>query len=511
MTRQIWLARETCRYRRIGARPLTDDMALSMPTLPGDDHHASSRHGLEWPARPRFRRALSLALCSLMMATMAPNAQARDASSASSAAALQADALPRREAVLDVIKRSASAEVARLSQAETSPSTGRAADANWISATFFVGAMKLVEAVDSADVLDFASRSAQRFHYAFHGDARPVDLVDPDYQAIGDLYQALYLRTGAPGMLLPLKQRLDYTLPYLELTPPPEKLVWWWCDVLFMAPPVMARMAAITGDAHYLQAMDVQWWRAYDRLYDRDEQLYKRYEGAIEGPSPNGKKPFWARGQGWVIGGLARILETMPQDFPTRPRYLQQFKQLAARLASLQQPDGLWRASLLDLEAYPEPETSGTAFFTYALAFGINHGLLDRKTYLPQVLKAWAGLNRYVLPSGILGQVRTGSSQSTPTKPDATALYASGAFIMAGVEVSKLGLPITELPIKLAQPPQLRHDDVSPRPLPEGASPEQVREHQRREAERQAIAKLPFDPPVDDKDFVSPLLLKPAR
>jgi rhamnogalacturonyl hydrolase YesR len=458
------------------------------------------------PSRRRFRAAIGLALLGVMASIAA---QAADAARDT---ALQAAQLPRPEAVLDVVRRSASAEVARLNQAETDPAAGRAVDANWVSATFFVGAMKLVEAADAPDVSDFATRSAQRFHYAFHGDAQPVDLIDADYQAIGDLYQALYLRSGAPGMLLPLKQRLDYSLRYLQQTPAPQKLVWWWCDVLFMAPPVMARMSAITGDSRYLQAMDVQWWRAYERLYDRDEHLYKRYEGSIEAPSPNAKKPFWSRGQGWVIAGLARMLETMPQDFARRPRYVQLYQQMVTRIVALQQPDGLWRASLLDPQAYPEPETSGTAFFAYALAFGINHGLLDRNTFLPPLLEAWAGLNRYVLPSGILGQVRTGSNQAAATLAESTTLYASGAFIMAGVEVAKLGLPVTSLPLKLPSPPKPRPDSsVATRPVPEGASPEQIREQRRREAERDAIARLRFDPLADDADFTSPLLSAPAR
>lgn len=443
-----------------------------------------------------LRSSFGVVLRGLMIAVMAETAAAE---------------VPQRDAVLAVVKRAASAEVARLSQAEANPSAGKVVDANWMSATFFVGAMKLVDAVDAPDVLEFASKSAQRFHYAFHGDARPVDLIDADYQAIGDLYQALYLRSGEPGMLLPLQQRLDYSLRYLQMTPAPPKLVWWWCDVLFMAPPVLARMSALTGDERYLQAMDVQWWRAHERLYDRDEHLYKRYEGAIEAPTPHGSKPFWSRGQGWVIAALARMLETMPQDFPTRPRYVQLFQELATRLLNLQQPDGLWRASLLDREAYPQPETSGTAFFTYALAFGINHGLLDRQTFLPPVLKAWDGLNRYVLPSGILGQVRTGGSQAAAALPESTALYASGAFIIAGVEVAKLAQPVAALPIKLPQPPKPQAERFVPRPPPEGASAEQLREHQRREAEREAVARLPFDPIADDPHFSSPLLSKPAR
>lgn len=417
---------------------------------------------------------------------------------------LQANAvsnkIPERDQTIAVVKKLASAEVARLKEIETKPELKRRhINTNWISATFFVGSAKLVEVVNVPDVLAFNLETAQRFNYAHQGHGAPVHLINADDQAIGDLYQAIYLRTGLPGVLMPLQQRLDYTLPYLALTPAPQKLVWWWCDSLFMAPPVLTRMSAITGDKKYIDAMDKQFWRVYERLYDKNINLFARDERFIERRSANGKKIFWSRGQGWVVAGLARILEAMPENYPSRPEYVKLFQEMMASIARFQQPDGLWRASLLDLEAYPEPETSGTAFFTYAMAFGINHGLLDRKTYLPRVLKGWAGLNNYILPSGILGQVQSAGDQPVPTKRETTALYASGAFILAGLEVANLHQPITKLPVPLPKPPKPEYhpSDIPPSPLPANPTPEQVREDQRRNAEKQAVKDLMFDPLVD--------------
>lgn len=408
--------------------------------------------------------------------------------------------IPEREHTIATVKKLASAEVARLKEIETKPELKRRAiNTNWISATFFVGSAKLVDVAEVPDVLAFNLETAQRFNYAHQGHGAPVHLINADDQAIGDLYQAIYLRTGLPGVLMPLQQRLDYTLPYLSLKPAPQKLVWWWCDSLFMAPPVLTRMSAITGDAKYIDAMDQQFWRVYNRLYDKNVNLFARDERFIERRSANGKKIFWSRGQGWVVAGLARILEAMPENYPSRPQYLKLFQEMMASIARFQQPDGLWRASLLDLEAYPEPETSGTAFFTYAMAFGINHGLLDRKTYLPQVLKGWAGLNNYILPSGILGQVQSAGDQPVPTKRETTALYASGAFILAGLEIAKLNQPTSKLPLPLPKPPKPEYhpSDIPDSPLPANATAEQIREDQRRNAERQAVKDLAFDPLTD--------------
>ncbi|MES2674620.1 MAG: glycoside hydrolase family 88 protein [Pseudomonadota bacterium] len=416
--------------------------------------------------------------------------------------------IPEPDAVLSVVKKLASAEVARLKSLETNPIPGKwGISTNWISATFFVGTAKLTNIVDIPDVLAYNFETARRFNYAHQGGGAPVHLINADDQAIGDLYQSLFLRTGSPGMLMPLQQRLDYTLPYLSFSPEPKRLVWWWCDSLFMAPPVLTRMSAITGDPKYINAMDVQYWRTYNRLYDHKEKLFARDERFIERRSENGKKIFWSRGEGWVVAGLARILEAMPENYPSRPQYVKLFKEMMASIVKLQQPDGLWRASLHDLKAHPEPETSGTAFFTYAIGFGINHGLLDRKRYLPHVLSGWAGLNNYILPNGILGQVQTAGDQPVPTKRENSALYASGAFILAGLEVAKLREEVTQLPIKLTAPSAITYhpSDMKPRTLSSNATPEEIREFNRYIAERQASENLAFDPLVDDPHYKSPI------
>ncbi|MBP2157925.1 MULTISPECIES: glycoside hydrolase family 105 protein [Asticcacaulis] len=459
----------------------------------------------------RRQFCLSLAVAVMLAAPATDISAAAPATEAPKTPAVRPDAIPDREETLSILRRSASAEVARLKGIEDGAAPRRfGVSTNWISATFFVGAMKLTQTTDAPDVLDYGLSTARRFNYGHQGDGAPVHLINADDQAIGDLYQAIYLHTGSPGTLLPLKQRLDYTLPYLTLSPQPKKLVWWWCDSLFMAPPVLARMSAITGDPKYIQAMDVQWWRTYERLYDTEQHLYARDERFIERRSPNGKKIFWARGEGWVLAGLARVLEVMPEDFPTRPRYIALYREMAARIASLQQADGLWRSSLLDPDAFPEPETSGTAFYTYALAFGINHGILERDKYLPHVLKGWAGLNQYVLPSGILGQVQSAGDQPVPTRRETTALYASGGFLLAGLEVANLGRPVSALPIKLPEPAQLQYhaSDMRPTVIPANATPEQLKELARREAEREAVKLLAFDPMVDDPAYISPVAAK---
>jgi rhamnogalacturonyl hydrolase YesR len=212
----------------------------------------------------------------------------------------------------------------------------------------------------------------------------------------------------------------------------------WWCDALFIAPPVWTRMYSATGDRKYLAYMNEEWTRTSDRLYDPQEHLYARDSTYLNRTEANGKKIFWSRGNGWVMGGLVRTLRYLPQDDPLRGRYIGQLREMAARVASIQGPDGLWRAGLLDPAGYDLPEVSGSALFTYALAAGVNDGYLDAKTYGPIIAKAWAGMLQHVYADGRLGCIQQTGAEPAPFKASASYTYGVGAFLMAGSEIRKM-------------------------------------------------------------------------
>lgn len=213
---------------------------------------------------------------------------------------------------------------------------------------------------------------------------------------------------------------------------------WAWCDSLFMGPPALALAHKATDNDAYLSKLDRLWWKTKDYLYDEEEHLYFRDSRYFEPREKNGEKVFWSRGNGWVYGGLARVLDFTPEDWVARPRFEAHFKEMSARLIELQQPDGYWRSSLLDPASYPAPETSGTGFFTYGLAWGINHGLLDEATYLPHVKKGWEALARQVDANGRLGHVQQVGQDPRSVQPTDTEVYGVGAFLLAGSEVIQL-------------------------------------------------------------------------
>ncbi|HVS30958.1 MAG TPA: glycoside hydrolase family 88 protein, partial [Thermoanaerobaculia bacterium] len=213
---------------------------------------------------------------------------------------------------------------------------------------------------------------------------------------------------------------------------------WTWCDALFMSPPALAMATRATGNRRYADFMNRMWWKTTDYLYDKEEHLYYRDSRFFTERAPNGKKVFWSRGNGWVMAGLARVLQNLPDDFEDRPRYETLFREMAPKIASLQGDDGYWRSSLLDPGTRPLPETSGTAFFVYALAWGVNEGLLDRPAYEPVIRKGWSALVRATRPDGMLGWVQRIGDQPGDTTADGTEIYGTGALLLAGSEVHRM-------------------------------------------------------------------------
>jgi hypothetical protein len=215
---------------------------------------------------------------------------------------------------------------------------------------------------------------------------------------------------------------------------------WSWCDALFMAPPAWIRLYAATGDERYLQRAVDHWWRTSDYLYDPGEHLYFRDSTYFNRREANGKKVFWSRGNGWVMGGLVRMLQYLPAGHPSRARFEQQFREMSARLVTLQQGDGLWRSSLLDPDSYPLQETSGTALYAYALAWGVNQQLLPAERYGPSVRRAWLALAASVKPDGKLTHVQPIGKDPKAFDDDFTDIYGVGAMLLAGSEVYRMGL-----------------------------------------------------------------------
>ena len=301
---------------------------------------------------------------------------------------------------------------------------------DWTFAALYAGFMAAAKTLPEPRYEDAMMQVGEKFDWKLG-----PRLIHADDQAIGQTYLGLYQDHRDPKMIGATREQFD---ALMKTPDDPGKPVWWWCDALFMAPPVWARLYKATGDTKYLDYMDHEWWITSSLLYDPQEHLYFRDASYLHKQEANGKKLFWSRGNGWVMAGLARVLEVMPDDYPSRQKYIEQYRQMAEHIAALQGTDGLWHSGLLNADAYPLPEVSGSAFFVYSIAWGIDHGLLDRAKYLPVVKKGWTGLVSHIYVDGRLGCIQPIGGAPGEFKPSSSYVYGVGAFLLAGSEMDRL-------------------------------------------------------------------------
>jgi len=224
---------------------------------------------------------------------------------------------------------------------------------------------------------------------------------------------------------------------------------WWWVDCLFMGLGAFNKYATLLQDERLADLAFAEYLNTtyggskgpatQPGLWDSDARLYHRDHTYVNVTDKNGKKVFWARGNGWAIASFAQSLKALPPGHPHAAEYAARLVAMAGALKEIQGADGLWRPSLADAALFPNGETTGSACFTFAIAYGINTGLLDAATYTPVAAAAWAGLVSISLqPSGLVGWCQPpGGAPGTETATS-TSDFCVGQFLLAGSEMYKL-------------------------------------------------------------------------
>ena len=378
---------------------------------------------------------LIAALCAGLLAVHAMAQTAPDEFTAATPSASRASLQPA--AVLEVME--SVADFALANPEAISPSNRKRTEWTW--AAFYTGMMALGNISTNPAYLAAMRRMGESNQWQL--GARKFDADD---HCVGQTYADLFLRYRDAAMIKPMQKVFDDILANptevqsLEFTRTQARARenWSWCDALFMGPPAWVRLWKATDDPRYLDFAVTNWWRTSDYLNDTSEHLYFRDSTFFDKREANGRKVFWSRGNGWVMAGLVRVLQFLPEDHAVRDRFLQQYREMAERILTCQQPDGLWRASLLDPASYPLKETSGSSFYTYAIAWGVNRGLLERDKFGPAARQAWAALVECVTPEGRLTHVQPVGSDPKQFDPNTTETYGIGAFLLAGSEIHQL-------------------------------------------------------------------------
>lgn len=312
---------------------------------------------------------------------------------------------------------------------------------DWTNGAFYTGVMELANVTGNETYHNFLINIGK----ANNWNTGPRRFFGDDY-CVAQTYSQLYAVYKKPEMIAKFRLLADSIVAKqhnesLEWKNSIQLREWAWCDALFMAPPALAYLSSATGDLKYLQKADQLWWKTTAFLFDSTENLYFRDGRYINQREANGQKMFWARGNGWVMGGLVRMLNNMPADYANKAKFVDLFKKMSARIAELQQPDGTWHTALLDPQSYQSKETSGTGFYAYAFAWGIRNGYLSHDKYFPVLQKAWAALVSSVHPDGKLGYVQKIGEKPGVVDYNSTEVYGPGAFLLTGSELLQLLSP----------------------------------------------------------------------
>ncbi|MCM1067333.1 MAG: DUF2264 domain-containing protein [Muribaculaceae bacterium] len=315
----------------------------------------------------------------------------------------------------------------------------------WDNAAYHTGNMEAYKLTGNSDWLDYSqtwaehnqwkgAKSDDRSKWKYNYGETDEHVLFGDWQICFQTYADLY-------NILPDDKRIRRAREVMEYEmSTPQHGYWWWADGLYMVMPVMTKLHKITGNQRYLDKLYEYIVYSDSIMYDPEACLYYRDAKYVypKHKSANGKKDFWARGDGWVLAGLAKVLADLPADYKHRPFFEDKFRSMADAVVASQQPAGYWSRSMLDEAHAPGPETSGTAFFTYGLLWGINNGYLTDAKYLDAAKKGWNYLKGTALQkNGRIGYVQPIGEKAIPGQvvdANSTSNFGVGAFLLAACE-----------------------------------------------------------------------------
>lgn len=281
------------------------------------------------------------------------------------------------------------------------------------------------------------ARSDDKTRWKYHYGESNDYVLFGDQQTCFQTYIDLYNLRPEAYKIARAKEVMEYQMSTSN------KDYWWWIDGLYMVMPVMTKLYQATHNTLYLDKLHEYWSYADSIMYDKEEGLYYRDAKYLypKHKTINGKKDFWARGDGWAFAALAKVIKDLPAQHIYRNEYIQRFQRMAAAIIHCQQKGGYWTRSMYDPDFAPGAETSGTAFFTYGLLWGINNGLLDKRTYEEPALRAWNYLTKLALQDdGSIGYVQPIGEKAIPGQvvdKQSTANFGVGAFLLAACEMAR--------------------------------------------------------------------------
>ena len=216
-----------------------------------------------------------------------------------------------------------------------------------------------------------------------------------DTAAPGFITYAAYARTGKPEY----KALTDKVLDYIKNEPRvykdavnhmgshllgkfyPDSI---WVDSLMMFSVFPARYAAKEGDKELLDVAAKQPALYAECMMDKDDHLWYHSYWIKRGCHYPKAKYYWARGNGWVVSALPKILDCIG-DHPERERILEVLRLTIDAVVKKQDVTGGFN-TLLGRNTYLE--SSATALIADGIFHSVRMGYVGEE-YLPYAEKAY--------------------------------------------------------------------------------------------------------------------------
>ena len=161
----------------------------------------------------------------------------------------------------------------------------------------------------------------------------------------------------------------------------------------------MAKLGHLTGEEKYFEECVSQFEIYREILRDPETGLYSQGRGFLEDKmelSP----AAWSRGHGWLMRGMVRSLEYLPENSSCFNRLQKILNELAHDVVRVQNENGMWH-QLINMPFYDSyPESSGTAFMAFYLALAVDKGYLPKEEFSGNIEKAFNALNEFVDEEG---------------------------------------------------------------------------------------------------------------
>ncbi len=282
---------------------------------------------------------------------------------------------------------------------------------DWMDAVYMLGMTRVHEVSGDDAHLAYATAWVDAYYPAIQaGDHDPdaSDRVAPNTVAV-----ELMRRHGDEryGAVPPMVDEYLATVPTAangaflhwgtHFPDKPQVLI----DSLFMIGGYLVAEYDRTGDVAYLDTF-VEQVGHFDELCRHDDEglFVHAWDEDLQANIP-ADPIFWARGNGWIAAVTGWYLAVAPADHAGRAAIEVVYRGEIDGFVRYQDDSGLAH-TILNVPDDPDNylETSATALFAFALAEGLQTGVLDEETYRPHLVAAIEGLQGRIVeePDGHL-------------------------------------------------------------------------------------------------------------